>query len=85
MEKRGESDDEKWMYVVDEFQMLLPSQTEAWIKFLIQNPISKSISKKAWKLTTNQNLGFFYPLPLAFHVLHFWVDLYIFIQDDMAG
>lgn len=47
MGKRGESDDEKWMYVVDEFQMLLPSQTGAWIKFLIQNPISKSISEKA--------------------------------------
>lgn len=85
MEKGEESDDEKWMYVVDEFQMQLPSQTGAWIKFPIQNPISKTISKKARKLTTNQNLGFLYPLPLAFHVLHFWVDLYIFPQDDMAG
>ena len=85
MEKGEKSDDEKWMYVVDAFHMPLSSQTGATGLDRVPHPKSQSwtINEKAGKLTTNQHLGFLYPLPSGFYVLEFCIDfIFLFKATD---
>lgn len=78
MEKEEEGDDEKWMYVLDEFHMPLSSQTRATGSGSgspSQIPILDHQCESR-KTDHNQNLGFLYPLPSGFYVFYSYRECY---------